>query len=127
MITPMVWDNQEKCPQLRGKHTQLLEECDSSGIKPLHKTPSVFTSKSTAPTASFEPSQGKEFQQKCPKKPPRFPEQPCDKLKPPNYSLCVNVRANSNPKSKVHIRAPNTIWFGALIYLERCRAFNIQK
>lgn len=58
--------------------------------------------------------QGKEFQQKCPKKSPRFPEQPCDKVKPPNYSLCVNVRANSNPKSKLQVGASNTIWFGVL-------------
>lgn len=33
-----------------------------------------------------------------------------DKLKPPNYSSCVNGRANRNPKSKLQIRASNTIY-----------------
>lgn len=45
----------EKCPQLRRETHTILEECDSSGIKPPHKTPSVFTWKSRAQAASCEP------------------------------------------------------------------------
>lgn len=42
-------------PTAEEGNTELLEECDSSGIKPLHRTSSVFTSKSRAQTAPCEP------------------------------------------------------------------------
>lgn len=112
-----MWDVQDKCHSLitaeKGNvHSSRSSVCNSSGVKPFHKTSSVFTSKQRDQTAPCVLIREKEFNKankNVQKSLDDFQIRPVTN-KQLYYILHMNISKNRNATAKLQIRVSNTIW-----------------